>query len=142
MANKTVIRILTENKLKVTPQRAAILEVLLSLKNHPTAEDIINYLRISYPAISLATVYKSLDLFVSKRIIEKINTSGDIMRYDTFKDPHHHLYCSDSDQISDFYDEKINEILENHFSKNPIPGFNIEDIKLQIIGRFKDKQTK
>jgi Fur family peroxide stress response transcriptional regulator len=58
------------------------------------------------------------------------------MRYDAFLESHHHLYCSDSDRIEDYLDNELNKILENYFEKKRIPGFKIEDIKLQIIGKF------
>ena len=36
---------LIEKGLKVTPQRIAILEAIIKLNNHPTAENIIDYIR-------------------------------------------------------------------------------------------------
>ena len=36
---------LIEKGLKVTPQRMAILEAIIVLNNHPTAENIIEYIR-------------------------------------------------------------------------------------------------
>ncbi len=136
MADKKIVQILTDKQLKVTPQRIAVLEVLIGLDSHPTAEEIINYLRISYPAVSLATVYKCLDVFVKKGIIKKVNTSSDQMRYDTVGDDHHHIYCSDSGQILDFHDKELSTILKKYFSKKPIPGFKIEDLRLQISGKY------
>jgi Fur family peroxide stress response transcriptional regulator len=49
---------------------------------------------------------------------------------------HHHLYCSESDRIEDYKDNELNELLENYFETKGIPDFKIEDIKLQIIGKF------
>jgi Fur family peroxide stress response transcriptional regulator len=46
------------------------------------------------------------------------------------------LYCSDSDRIEDFVDDELNEMIEKYFEKKKIPDFKIEDVKLQIIGRF------
>lgn len=140
MADKKIIQILTDKKLKVTPQRLAILEVLLDLDSHPTAEEIISYLRISYPAISLATVYKCLDMFVRKGIVKKVNSSSDQMRYDTVGEDHHHIYCSDTGEIRDFHDSKLTSMIKKYFSKNPIPGFNIEDLRLQISGKYAESR--
>lgn len=139
MVNKSILKILVDNKLKVTPQRIAILEVILSLENHPTAERITEYLRLSHPNISLGTIYKTLDTFLKKGIIHKVHNNNDLMRYDAIIKKHHHLYSSESDRIEDYTDEKLNETLEKHFENIKIPGFKIEDIKLQITGRFTDK---
>ena len=137
MANKTVIKILSENGLRVTPQRTAVLEVVMNLDTHPTADDIIQYLRITYPHIPIGTVYKILDKFIKLGIIEKVKTNGEIIRYDANKTRHHHLYSSENDTIEDFYDDELDKILSGYFERNEIPGFIVEDFKLQIIGKRK-----
>ncbi len=128
---------LTEKGLKVTPQRIAILEAIIKLNNHPTAENIIDYIRNNYPNISTATVYKVVDALIVNEIIRKVKTERDIMRYDAVMDSHHHLYCSESDRIEDYIDTELNEMIEKYFKNKNIPGFKIEDVKLQIIGKFK-----
>lgn len=127
---------LVEKGLKVTPQRIAVYEAIVRLNNHPTAENIIDFIRKYHPNISVATVYKVLDALVTNELIKKVKTERDIMRYDAIMESHHHLYCSESDRIEDFEDTEINELVENYFLKKKIPNFIIEDIKLQIIGKF------
>jgi Fur family peroxide stress response transcriptional regulator len=127
---------LIEKGLKVTPQRIAILEAIIKLNNHPTAENIIDYIRNNYPNIATATVYKVLDALVANELIKKVKTERDVMRYDAVMESHHHLYCSESDRIEDFVDTELNEIIEKYFEKKKIPDFKIEDVKLQIIGKF------
>ncbi|MFZ0281983.1 MAG: transcriptional repressor [Bacteroidales bacterium] len=127
---------LTEKGLKVTPQRIAILEAILKLNNHPSAENIIDYIRINHPNIATATVYKVLDALVANGLIKKVKTERDVMRYDAVIESHHHLYSSESDRIEDFVDKELNAMIEKHFEKKKIPDFKIEDVRLQIIGRF------
>ena len=57
------------------------------------------------------------------------------MRYDAVMESHHHLYYSDSDRIEDFVDTELNEMIEKYFENKKIPGFKIEDVRLQIIGK-------
>jgi Fur family peroxide stress response transcriptional regulator len=128
---------LKESGLKITPQRVAILEAIITLKNHPTAENIIDIIRKSHPNISTATVYKVLDVLVESKLINKVKTDKDIMRYDAVLEKHHHIYHSDSDRIEDYYDSELTELLEKYFNEKQIPDFKIEDIKLQIIGKLK-----
>lgn len=139
MANKAVIKILTENGLKVTPQRTAVLEVIMNLHNHPTADEIVQYLRITYPHIPIGTVYKILDKFTKLGIIDKVKTDNELIRYDPVRTRHHHLYSTDNDNIQDFYDDQLDKILDEYFKKKNIPGFIVEDFKLQIIGKQKNK---
>ncbi len=142
MANKAVIKILIRNDLKVTPQRVAILEVILALENHPTADNITEYLRLAHPNISLATIYNTLETFSKKDIIHKVSTDNDTTRYDPVKLRHHHLYSPESGRIEDFYDEDLNKILDDYLKKKKIPNFTIRDVRLQITGKFNDNKTK
>jgi Fur family transcriptional regulator, peroxide stress response regulator len=128
---------LIEKKLRVTPQRMAILEAIAVLNNHPTVENIIEFIRKNHPNIATATVYKVLEALVEKELINKVKTDRDIMRYDAVIEKHHHIYYSDSDRIEDYRDEELDEMISKHFESKGIPGFKIEDIKLQIIGRIR-----
>ena len=130
--------ILVKNGLKVTPQRLAVLDAMSNLKDHPTAECIIDFIRKNHPNIAVGTVYKTLETFVEKGIIKKVKTERDIMRYDSIMEKHHHLYCVESERIDDYYDPELNQLLEDYFTKKNIPNFSINDIKLQITGKFKN----
>lgn len=127
----------SEKGLKITPQRVVILEALYKLNNHPTAENIIEYIRESHPNIATGTVYKILETLVKKGLIKKVTTDKDVMRYDGIIENHHHLYCSDSNLIEDYRDEELDKLLYNHFKNKDIKGFKIEEIVLQIRGTFK-----
>lgn len=122
--------------LKITPQRIAVLEAIMELKNHPTADNIAEHIKTNHPNIATGTVYKTLETFVEKGLARKVKTDRDIMRYDACLDQHHHLYCAKTDRIEDFKDTELQKLLETWFDKHKIPGFTIEDIKLQIIGEF------
>ena len=128
--------------LKITPQRIAVLEAVMELKNHPTAENIIDFIKTNHPNIATGTVYKTLETFVEKGLIKKVKTDRDIMRYDAMTGPHHHLYCSSSDRIEDFMDPVLQKMIEEYLNKHKIPNFKIEDIKLQIIGEFLKERKK
>jgi len=133
---KNIRKILMVNGLKITPQRITVLEAVMKMNNHPTADHIIEYIQKNHPNIAIGTVYKILETFVDKKLIKKVKTDKDIMRYDAVMDKHHHLYCAESDKIEDYFDEKLDKLLEDYFTKKNIPDFQIDDIKLQIIGKF------
>lgn len=126
--------------LKVTPQRISILEAIYTLNNHPTAENIIAYIRKQHPNIATGTVYKVLDTLIEKDLIQRVTTEKDVMRYDGILERHHHLYCSESDRIEDYNDEELDDLLNEYFKKKKIKDFKVEDIKLQIKGKFKQKK--
>lgn len=137
--NKDFREKLQEKGLKVTPQRVAIFEAILELDNHPTADDIIAFIKKNHPNISLGTVYKVLDTLVENNLLKKVKTDKDIMRYDPHLTNHHHLYCAQTERIEDFEDEKLNELIGEYFKKHKIKNFKIQDIKLQITGKFNNQ---
>ena len=136
MKSTDIIGKLTQAGLKITPQRTAVLEAVVELRNHPTAENVFDFIKTNQPNIATGTVYKTLETFVEKGLIKKVKTDKDIMRYDAIIEPHHHLYCSSSDRIEDFSDPGLQQLIEDYFATHSIPNFKIEDIKLQIIGEF------
>lgn len=121
--------------LRVTPQRLIVLD-LLDKNKHPTADQISKQVRVNHPNISTGTIYKILDAFVEKGIITKVATKGDVMRYDSILEKHHHLVDDSSTRIEDYYDEGLFELIENYLSNKDVPGFQVSDIKIQIIGKF------
>lgn len=127
---------LRDKGLKVTPQRVAIFEAIVTLNNHPTADNIIEYIKANHPHISVGTVYKVLDSLVENGLLKKVKTEKDIMRYDAVMSDHHHLYCAETDRIEDYEDPKLNELISNYFRQNKIKNFKIQDVKLQITGTF------
>jgi Fur family transcriptional regulator, peroxide stress response regulator len=131
---------LKNSNLKVTPQRMAVLEALNNLKNHPAADKIKEYVVKHHPNIAVGTIYKTLETFVKKGLVKKVKTEKDVMRYDAILEKHHHLYCEDTEHIEDFFDNKLNSLLEKYFSKKKIPNFKVKDIKLQIIGTLNNKK--
>ena len=101
---------LMEKGLRVTPQRVAILEAIITLGNHPTADHIIGFIKEHHPNIATGTVYKVLDALVENSLIKKVKTDKDIMRYDAVIEEHHHLYSSESDRIEDYINHDLNNL--------------------------------
>lgn len=129
--------LLKQRGLKITPQRIAIYEAVVKLRNHPTAENIIEYIKKNHPSISVGTVYKVLDSLERNQLLRKVKNEKDVMRYDAFMHQHHHLYCTESERIEDFEDPELDNLITKYFEKKKIKGFKVKDIVLQITGEFK-----
>jgi Fur family peroxide stress response transcriptional regulator len=127
---------LKEAGMKVTPQRHAILEALFSLGNHPTADNIAEYIHKSHPGIATGTVYNVLEKMVQSGLVKRVKTDKDVMRYDAIIQQHHHIYSAETDRIEDYFDQDLDEMLKAYFQKKKLPNFNIENIILQINGTF------
>jgi Fur family peroxide stress response transcriptional regulator len=128
--------------LKVTPQRIAILEAIYSLNNHPSAEMIMEHIKDTHPGIASATIYKVLDALEDNRLIRRVKSDKDIKRYDGKVENHHHLYSTESNQIKDYMNSELDELLDDFFKKHSIDGFAVEEIRLQINGKFLDSKNQ
>lgn len=133
---KSIKEILANKGLKVTPQRIAVYDALMNVKNHPTVDSLIKYIRESHPSISVGTIYKTLETFVENKLVKRVKTEEDVMRYDIIIEDHHHIYCTKTGKIADYFDEDLDQLIKAYLKDNPIPGFELEEVKLSIIGNF------
>ena len=138
---KHIQELIKEKDLKVTPQRIGVLEAVYTLHNHPTAEQIIDFIHNKYPSIAIGTVYKTLDTFVKYGVINKVLTEGEVTRYDGVLKHHHHLYNEGNEEIQDYINEELDEMLKTYFEKNAIEGYHISSITLHISGKSINKKS-
>jgi Fur family peroxide stress response transcriptional regulator len=110
MENQQLIAKLREKGYKVTPQRLAICESILSSKNHPTADHIYQEVKKKYPTLSLATIYQTLHLLKEIGLLQELEFSGRISRYDPDTSPHINIICKNCGTIQDYKSESIREL--------------------------------
>jgi Fur family peroxide stress response transcriptional regulator len=101
---RSITELLRENGFKVTPQRLAVYEVLANTKEHPSAEMIFNKLQTNYPTMSLATVYKTIDILKEVGLVQILNAGEDSFRYDADTSDHAHIRCLECGRVDDIFD--------------------------------------
>lgn len=101
MDEQGVTALLREKGFKVTPQRLAIYDVLVNTKEHPSAEMIFSRLQPYYPTMSLATVYKTIEILKEIGLIQVLNVGEDSFRYDAITWNHPHIRCSACGRVDD-----------------------------------------
>jgi len=87
-------------RLKITPQRRAIVEYLASTEHHPTPEEILVAVNRRFPLTSRATVYNTLSLLKESGLIRELFLGG-ILRFDSNLGPHHHFVCRRCGKVED-----------------------------------------
>jgi Fe2+ or Zn2+ uptake regulation protein len=87
---------------RLTPQRRAVLEVLESATDHPTAAEVFERVRLTSPGIGPATVYRTLALLVANGLALELSLGdGTSSRYDGNTARHDHLVCTSCGSASD-----------------------------------------
>lgn len=114
---KKILNKLRDHKVKVTPQRLAIMKYFEGNKTHPTAEETFKYVSSNNPGISLATVYNTLEKMSELGQLNKVHIDNEKIHYDPDLTPHHHFLCIRCKNIYDIFSEKIEVVereLEGH----------------------------
>lgn len=89
------VAVLRHRGYKITPQRRAVIDALCGCPDFSTAQQILEYIKVKSPDMSLDTVYRNLALFAEIGIVAEINTRGkDGNVFELIKKHHHHhLVC-------------------------------------------------
>jgi Fe2+ or Zn2+ uptake regulation protein len=87
--------------LPLTQQRRAILERFLGCTDHPAADTLHADVAARVPALSRATVYRTLETLVELGLAVRIAHPGSEQRYDPRTDLHHHLVCDRCGAVRD-----------------------------------------
>lgn len=141
--NQDVFReMLREKGLKVTSQRMLVLEIMAEHPGeHFTTEEIYDLVKVRYPEIGLATVYRTVQVLVDLQIIDKINFDDGFARYElgeregASRHRHHHAICKSCGKVIPFEDDLL-ETLEKALYDNL--GFQVEDHEVKLFGYCKN----
>ena len=125
---------------RCTPQRLAIYEHLSQASGHPTAEELFHAVRPSIPKISLATVYKTLEVLVAIGVATRLSGFDDSgsARYDARSEDHYHFRCLRTGMVHDlptrFDPELITKLDPELTCELERKGFHITGYHLELIG--------
>jgi len=97
--------------LKITPQRIAILEEI-EAAGHIDVDHLYEILCMSFPSISLATVYKNVNQLYELKVLEVIKVPNHKLQYEICKEPHIHLACDACGSVIDM-DQCIDELMDS-----------------------------
>ena len=131
---------LKERQYRITPQRVELIRLIAASEGHPSASQLYNQIKVQFPTMSLATVYKTLDLLKEVGEVLEIGLRDD-SHYDGNKPyPHPHLICMKCQKIMDGELDatvgKIVQEVENNF------GFRVVKHQLDFYGLCPDCQKK
>ncbi len=118
--------------LKMTEQRRTILRVLDEAMDHPSVEIVYERARQLDPAISIATVYRTLSLLDEMDLIVRHEFKENFSRYETKLDHHHHLIDLETGNVIEFVNDEL-EQLKHKIAKEL--GYDLIDHRLELYGK-------
>lgn len=131
---------LKQAKLRITPQRAAICELLSNSTEHPTAQMIYDELRGRFPSLSLATVYNTLGELVNLGVINSLGSAGDdAVHFDADVAPHINLACMECHRVIDLPSRHIQQVEQEVADRS---GYRLYGARVLYYGLCPDCQRK
>ena len=121
-----------EKATRYSKKREAILEVLRSSDEHPSADWVYQTLRPQFPDLSLGTVYRNLARFKEEGIIVSVGTVNGQERFDAWIEPHTHFICRTCGCVMDLPELKESALDTERIGKDH--GVKIDHHELIFYG--------
>ena len=120
-----------ENGIAVTHQRQVLYETMCAMHGHPSPEEVYARVKKKVPAISLATVYKNIHLFVESGVFREVSLHHGSVRVEINGEAHHHMVCSKCRKITDIGEKDLGLVAK----RRRLPGgFLVERYAVDVIG--------
>jgi Fur family transcriptional regulator, ferric uptake regulator len=131
---------LKEKNYRNTQERFDVLESLIAMQEHFSADDLYHKMKTDGVHVSRATVYSTLDLLTRCNILMKHRFQGDSAHFelaDTLPN-HDHLICVECGHIIEFQEEHLHTLSAGVAGKF---GFKTLKHSLQIFAVCNDTRT-
>ena len=86
---------------RMTSQRRILYENLINRTDHPDVETLFRDMQGASPRISLHTVYRTVNLFETLGLVQRVATWQGRVRYDANVQPHIHFLCECCGTVQD-----------------------------------------
>ncbi len=121
----------------MTGQRKIIAQVLDDAADHPDVVELHRRAAAVDDRISLSTVYRTVKLFETEGILERLDFRGGRSRYEQAAREHHdHLINLETGAVIEFHSEEI-EALQNEIAKRL--GYKVVYHRLELYAVPLDK---
>lgn len=123
---------LRESGIQPSAQRVAVAEYVFRTDEHPSADLVWKRVREHFPWISRATVYNTLNLFVEKGLLQRLNLSEDSIVFDPIIETHHHFIDEQTGVIHDVPWDKVQVC-----NVESLREFDVHDYQVVMRGTIK-----
>lgn len=128
---------LRDRGIQPSAQRVAVARYVLRTLEHPSADQVFARVKGESPALSRATVYNTLNLFVEKGLLKALVLAEGRVVFDPNISPHHHFIDDATGAIHDVpWDAlKVKGLDE-------LAGFDVVEHQVVLRGRARKKPKR
>jgi Fe2+ or Zn2+ uptake regulation protein/Fe2+ transport system protein FeoA len=116
---------------KLTNVRKAVLQAILGLHEHFTADELFDRIKARGDKVSRASIYRSLDLLVASNLLRKVDLGENRSYYEQHFDTHHHLVCVNCGGVTEISAEPWETLQEELFKRYQ---FSTEGLPQKVLG--------
>jgi len=118
--------------MRVTHQRALIMEIIRQGRGHLDADEIYRRAREKEPRLSLSTVYRTLQMLKKLGLVEELHFDEGHHHYEVKPSAeHHHLVCLGCGRVIEFHYPL------SRYLRKKVPeakGFDITETEVRMTG--------
>jgi Fe2+ or Zn2+ uptake regulation protein len=122
---------LKSSGLRMTSQRALILDIMGHGEGHLDADEVYRLARERQPGISLSTVYRNLQTLKRLGLVEELHVDESHHHYEAKPaTEHHHLVCLSCGEVTEFsggFSEELKEIARRE-------DFEVTGVEVHLTG--------
>jgi len=114
-----------------TIQKELVLNAVLEMHRHVTAEEVYNFIKEEHPTIGKGTVYRNLNILAEEGKIRKVEIPGGADCFDFMLKKHYHVKCI---KCGNLFDVDMDEIKEMDSFIHDKHGFEFLDYDILFKG--------
>ena len=134
-----LIAALKERDFRLTPQRVELVRLIAASEGHPSAAQLYERIKVLFPTMSQATVYKTLALLKEMNQVLEIDLRDDSHYDGNRPQPHPHLICIKCNKIVDGEVSLDQEALRK---LEQVTGYTILRHQITLYGLCPDCKAK
>lgn len=129
---KSLIQQIRARGVRITPQRAMIVQAIEAMPGHITADEVFQHVQRASPYVNLATVYRTLDLLVEMDLVTASDMGSGAAHFVLRSHAtHHHAVCRRCQRSIEFAPELLDSFTAAMLEQY---GFHTEANHIVIFG--------
>jgi len=132
-----VVEALQEHGIQPSAQRVVVGEYVLFTEEHPSADQVWARVKKTFPLLSRATVYNTLNLFVEKGLLRQLVLAEGKVVFDPNIESHHHFIDESTGIIHDvpWHALEVRKV-------DPLKGYDIREYQVVMHGRTTESKRQ
>lgn len=129
--SERISSLLREKGYRLTPQRLAILEILLDAGTHLSPQQVFQAAEKKMPGLTEPTIYRTLSLLSDEGVLMATHSASGNQVYEVATNLHHHLVCRECGQSIEIEHDALDDL---YGTLKKQTGYMLDDRHVTLFG--------